>query len=354
MNAVISGGGIAGLSLALRLLRLGHQVTVVESQKQLSNKVCGEGLLPFGLKLLNELGLQSAVESNGVLFNGIAYFCNFKTVSGNFKPGSYGLGIRRNVLHRILFKACSEYATFSMQFNTRIQDVVIANDQRLFAADGVRSPIARRSNWHQRPGKRIGARFHLHTTPPDKVHVHFFREGEIYLTPVGEDALSVAMLLERKYLPAKGKDTQSWITSFFRKKLPEYADAIEKDFAIRAPIVSHNVGNPPEVHLLGDAYQTFDPITGAGMSFALLCGREAARNLDDPRAYYRAIRIPERSIREFTAMVLLFRGGGMRTSLMLRQLAKAPAAFDQILDLHDGEHRPFHLGWRHTMQLLRP
>lgn len=353
MNAVIAGGGIAGLSLALRLLRQGKKVTVVETQKALTNKVCGEGVLPFGVRMLSELGLRDAAEANGVRFHGIAYFCGAQTVSGNFRPGTFGLGITRRKIHRLLFDACSNFPHFNMQFNTRIQDVVLNGDQRLYAADGVNSKIAKQHGWHQRPGTRLGVRFHLNLTPPDRVHVHFFREGEIYLTPIGPNELSVAMLLEKKSLPEYGKDAKEWAIQFFRSRFPEYECARVSDYGIRAPIVSHNVGAQPDIHLLGDAYQTFDPITGAGMSFALLCGREAARH-EDPSQYYRAIKGPERSIREFTAMVLMFRGGGLRTSLMLRQLAKAPAAFDQILDLHDGEHRLYHLGWRHTMSLLRP
>jgi 2-polyprenyl-6-methoxyphenol hydroxylase-like FAD-dependent oxidoreductase len=354
MNAVIAGGGVAGLSLALRLLRQGKQVTVVENQKQLSNKVCGEGLLPFGVQLLSELGLREAAEANGRLFSGIAYFCGPRRVVGNFKEGTVGLGITRSKVHRLLLEACEKFPHFRMVFGTRIQDVVLNGDQQLYGADGVNSPIARQNHWFQRPGKRVGIRFHLKVAPPDRVHVHFFREGEIYLTPVGKEELSVAMLLERRCLPSQGKEIKAWAKNFFRARFPEYDCATILDYATRAPIVSHNYGSLPEVHLLGDAYQTFDPITGAGMSFALLCSREAARHCDDPSAYYAAMKVPERSIREFTNMVLMFRGGGLRTSLMLRQLAKSPAAFDHILDLHDGAHRIYHLGWRHTFALLRP
>ena len=107
-------------------------------------------------------------------------------------------------------------------------------------------------------------------------------------------------------------------------------------------------------HLLGDALRAFDPISGAGMSFALLCARLAAENIDDPNGYHRAMRPALRSIASITNTVLCLRGGGRRTRLMLRQLALAPESFDRILALHDGHHLFTDLGLRGMLPLLRP
>ncbi len=353
MRALVVGGGLAGLSCALHLLREGHQVCVAEKQRGSIDRVCGEGILPFGVDLLDELGLLEAVRKAGQPFGGIAYHHDGRRVSGGFAENARGLGIERGVLDRIFRESCSAYPQFDLRQGVRLSPGDRHEYDRVFAADGVRSSWARQRGCAKLYSDRLGLRFRLDVRPGNRVHVHFFRFGEVYLTPTGSNSLSVAFLVDLRSLGVAGKHLKKRCEALFRRHFPQYGEARLKEAATRGPIAACLRGPDPKIHLLGDALCAFDPISGAGMSFALICGKLAARHWEDAGAYYRALRSARASIAGFTNLLLFFRGGGLKTRLMLRQLSRAPASFERLLSLHDASHRMHQLGLMHALRLLR-
>lgn len=355
MRVLIAGAGVAGLAAACHLLNQGHDVTVVEKHRGGIDKVCGEGVLPFGMDLFDELGLASHVQRLGYPFPGIEYsFENYRAI-GSFPAGSMGYGIERRRLDTLMRQACNKYKHFQLLEGTRIQDLSLASYDAILGADGVRSPIARLYGIRKRESPRKGMRFRIRTDPGERVQVHFFRWGEVYLTPTGPNALSVAILLDQRGNKIPGKDLRSRSLRRFFEAFPHLSSCEPQQLAIRAPIATSSglwFGHTPHIHLLGDAFRAFDPISGAGMSFALLCAKQAALHLNDPCSYYRALRPAIHSINEFTSLLLFFRGGGWRTRLMLRQLSKTPKAFSTMLSLHNGRARPYQLNGRTLISLL--
>lgn len=347
----VVGGGIAGLNVALRLLRAGHRVTLFEKQRGSIDKVCGEGLLPFGVQHLHALGLAEAVLAIGTPFHGIEYRLGTRAVQGDFAAGAIGIGVPRGRLDQLLRAACDGFPGFRrLNGHKATLDDLQAFD-RFIGADGVHSPLARAHGRRVRMGRRLGVRFRVQAAPPRRVRVAFFDFGEIYVTPIARDAVSVAMLLDGRRTP-RGPQLQPWCCDHFRRAFPEYDGALSH-FATRGHIVAAFRGARPDFHLVGDALHTFDPISGAGMSAALAAGAACVAHLDAPAAYYRAIAPVIRSVDNFTRVILAFRGGGLRTRLMLNQLGRSPATFDRILALHDGVHQPWHLEWRVALPLLR-
>lgn len=62
-QVAILGGGIAGLTLALILERLGISFTLWESHSTISPDIgAGIGLLPNGFRILDQLGLLDQIE----------------------------------------------------------------------------------------------------------------------------------------------------------------------------------------------------------------------------------------------------------------------------------------------------
>lgn len=62
-QVAILGGGIAGLTLALILERLGITWTLWESHETISPEIgAGIGLLPNGFRILDQLGLLDKIE----------------------------------------------------------------------------------------------------------------------------------------------------------------------------------------------------------------------------------------------------------------------------------------------------
>ncbi len=347
----VVGGGIAGLNVALRLLRAGHRVTLFEKQRGPIDKVCGEGLLPFGVRQMHGLGLLEAVREIGTPFHGIEYRLGSRAVQGDFAAGEVGIGVPRGRLDQLLRAACEAFPEFRRQSGCKASLADLQPFDRFIAADGVHSPLARAFGRRVRMGRRLGVRFRVQAAPPRRVRVAFFDYGEIYVTPIAPDAVSVAMLLDGRRTP-RGPRLQPWCTAQFRRAFPECEGALSH-FATRGHIVADFHGPRPDFHLVGDALHTFDPISGAGMSAALTAGAACVAHLEDPAAYYRAVAPVIRSVDNFTRVILAFRGGGFRTRLMLNRLGRSPATFNRILALHDGVHQPWHLEWRVALPLLR-
>jgi len=353
MRVLVVGGGIAGFGAALFLRRLGHAVTVVERQRGLIDKVCGEGMLPFGVALLRELGLEQAVAAAGRPFEGVAYACGRYRAEGSFREGCYGIGIGRADLDRVLRTAARQQGVV-LEEGVRIVPGASHGYERVVAADGILSPWGAHYGFRKRQSKRLGVRFRLAVEAPARVTVHFLKGMEIYLTPTAAQTLSVAFLLDPQRLGLKGGALRNACIARFREHFPEYDGLEVTEIASRGPIASGPLTQPPALHLVGDAAMAFDPISGAGMSFALLCGKLAARHIDDPAAYWAALARHRRAIGAFTNLVLALRGGGIVSQLMVRQLARAPASFNRILALHNGESGLLDLGPGYSLALLRP
>lgn len=354
---LIAGAGVAGLSAALHLLRRGYAVVVADKARQVPDKVCGEGILPFGVEQLQALGLMEAVLGTGRSFHGIVYECqvgdNLKQVTGRFPDGSFGIGVDRGCLHRLLRSRCEAMPGFTYQAGRAVTLEDFNEHAVTMAADGVHSSLGRAVGRELVQSDRLGLRFRLDVPTDKMVRVRFLRHAEIYLTPVAERQLSVAMLVDKRQAEIAGGDLKAWSLEQFQQAFPAYRSATVRDLKARGPIATHVRGRTPGFHLMGDALRAFDPISGAGMSFALVCAAKAVENLDDTRAYYRAMQPVMRSVGGFTRTVLFFRGGGLRTRLMLRQLSRAPRTFAQILAMHDGHHQFTDLSWRDALALLR-
>ncbi len=60
-QVLVIGGGPAGSATALHLARAGVSVLLIERDTFPKQKCCGEGIMPHGVKQIEELGLLDAV-----------------------------------------------------------------------------------------------------------------------------------------------------------------------------------------------------------------------------------------------------------------------------------------------------
>ncbi len=348
----IAGAGLAGLAAALFLARDGHPVTVYERQRGPIDRVCGEGMLPFGVAVLAELGLREQAIAAGYPFGGVRYACGGQLAEGRFAVGLHGLGIERFQLDRLPRERALALGVALREGET-LEPGAAREGELLLAADGIHSGWARQAGHQRHTSRRLGLRFRLDVAPPDRVEVHFFQGYEVYLTPVAPETLSVAFLIDPGRLKLPGALLREFCLQHFAIAFPHLAGLTPRDLAMRGPIAAAPGKTTPTLHLLGDAAQAFDPISGAGMSFALTCARLAARFPDSPSAYWRALAPHRRALGAMTNLVLALRGGGLRSRLMVRQLRRSGQGFDRILALHDGRSSPWSLGVRTALSLLR-
>jgi 2-polyprenyl-6-methoxyphenol hydroxylase-like FAD-dependent oxidoreductase len=112
MKITIIGGGIAGLTTALALRKLGFEYELFERAKQLNEVGAGIWMQPNALKVLDWLGLGDLVRESGTLLNQVditnAQLIPFKKTNQEVvqdEKGNKIVAIHRATLQKILFEA---------------------------------------------------------------------------------------------------------------------------------------------------------------------------------------------------------------------------------------------------------
>jgi len=251
----------------------GLEVILLEAARPPIDKACGEGLMPDGVELLLELGVDlSSVETRP--FRGIRYLDSELTAEGTF-PGNPGLGIRRTVLHRALVKRAEEVGV-DLRWGVRVRGLSAnafeteagpVTGRWLVGADGRVSRIRRWAGLDGRPARRrrVGLRRHYEIEPwSDRVEVYWADGCEAYVTPVGERLVGVALL----------SDSGRVIFDHDLGRFPELAHRLHG-----APVASTDRGAGPleqrcrrvargNLALVGDASGYLDAITGEGLALS--------------------------------------------------------------------------------------
>lgn len=265
-SILIVGAGPTGLACAQALRLQGASPLILERRAWPVDKVCGEGLMPVGLRILEKLGVRLEA---GRPFRGITYHLGDLHVRSDFAEGP-GRGVRRLELSRALAQPdmLTGVAVDSVQrVGNRIE--VRTNQgawkcRLLIAADGLHSSVRRCLGWDAGGGwlRRWGMRQH-YACPPwsDDVEVHSAHRSEAYVTPVGEGLVGVAVLA------GKGLTRSNWLDEFpeLRERLAGAQTASE--LRGHGPLWQRaRRVQAPGVVLVGDAAGYLDACTGEGLS----------------------------------------------------------------------------------------
>lgn len=303
-DIAIVGGGPAGSSLAIMLGRRGFQVELYEQARFPRDKPCGEGLLPAGVDVLRELGVEQLVGGRPLL--GVQYHVGERSARAEFAPDAqgcsrYGLGQRRLRLDETLWNAAAatpgvqarqgHRVTGPLIEDGKVSGVVVEGQpcraRWVVAADGSASTLRRRLGLEQTPGPhRLGVRAHFRLAAgqivPADIQI-FLRHGyEIYVTPLPEGEVLVALLSHRDAVSGSVKSAfRRWLQNEPKlMALLEGAEAVS-EIAGRAPLMRATSKSTtfPNITFLGDAATSVDPITAGGMSLALVSSELLAREV---------------------------------------------------------------------------
>ncbi len=337
-DLVVVGGGPVGLATALYAVRCGLDVVVLEPRSGAVDKACGEGLMPVGVAALAELD----VHPQGRPFLGIRYLDGARSADAAF-PGRPGLGVRRTTLHAALRSRVEQAGVEVLplaagtptsgvdepSYGDRARGAghvsvpttaargaagPVVRGRYLVAADGLHSPTRtalglaaaargpfpgqrrnglpphelRPHELRPRELRRYGQRRHFAVAPwTDRVEVHWGPSAEVYVTPVADDLVGVAVLSARR--------------APFAEQLADFTE-LQENLGAALPTSDVRGAGPlrqrtsarvaGRVLLVGDASGYVDALTGEGISLGLAQARAAVQAVaaDTPQAYERSWR----------------------------------------------------------------
>lgn len=367
-DVLIAGGGIAGASLAIMLGRAGVTVALFEQGHFPREKACGEGIMPPGVAVLERLELAGAV--GGAPFEGVRYHAGDIVAEGRFpwldgRPAT-GRGQRRQHLDQVLFATAAATPGVTAYTDARVEAPLVECGRVIglrargedhhapltVAADGAHSRIRRHLGLDStRPmSQRVGLRAHFRLAPeiiqPPWVEVFLGPAAEMYVTPLPHHEVLVAALTSRTVLSSGAAGAFAHLVRAQPLLGAKLAGAEQiTTFKGMSPLtIGARAGIVAGAALLGDAAGFVDPITGGGITQALLTAELLAEHLCRARpdavawlmAYDRARTALLREYRWLNRMVLGLADHPRLARVALRLLNRTPGLFSHLLGAATG------------------
>lgn len=339
-EVLIVGGGPVGLAAAIEARMNDLSVAIVEPKLGDVDKACGEGLMPGALPLLTRLG----VEVTGHPLLGVCYQDSKRSVTHEFR-NHQGLGVRRTELHSALAKRAREVGVNFIHdamasIDSQAEGVTLTlksgnhlTSKYLLGADGLHSSVARvlglTKPARARSTPRFGIRQHFNVAPwSSLIQVYFTKTAEVYITPVSDEQIGVAILGPRN------TDFVATINS-----IPELARRIDFDNPASPRM---GAGSFPQITkarrvrrvlLIGDASGYVDAITGEGLRLGFAQAQAAIECIrqNRPQDYERKWHRVSRDFRWLTGALAWVATSRLR-ALIVPLASSQPKLFGLIVE----------------------
>jgi menaquinone-9 beta-reductase len=299
IDAVIIGGGLAGLALSIQLSKAGHKVVVVEKEHYPFHRVCGEYISLESWHFLERLGYPVSNYQLPIIKKLVLSAPNGKQLQHPLPLG--GFGISRYKMDADLANLAKQQGVI-IEEGVKVTGVVfenngfsIATTRQPFQAKIVVGSFGKKSNidvqW-DRPFTRkknnkltnyVGIKYHVQiAASPDTITLHHFKDGYCGISKVENNAYCLCYLTTAKNLqdvdnsiPALEQTVLSknpclkkiFSSATFLSKQPVVISQIS--FESKTQVENH-------VLLVGDAAGMITPLCGNGMSMALHGSKLAA------------------------------------------------------------------------------
>jgi flavin-dependent dehydrogenase len=286
-EVLIIGGGLAGLTAAIHLSKIGFQITVVEKNEFPKHKVCGEYISNEVLPYLNWLNLKIADLYPTTITKLEFSTVNGKTIKSILPLG--GFGISRYTLDEYLSKkaianGCKiiqdtvETIVFENEiFTITTSSKVVLKCKILIGAFGKRSIIDQNlsRNFIQKKSPWLAVKGHYSGDfPNDLVGLHNFKGGYCGVSKVEKDVINICYLADYETFK-QYKNIEEYQNNVISQN-PLLKTIFEKsnllfDKSLTISQISFEKKQAVENHVLmiGDTAGLIHPLCGNGMAMAI-------------------------------------------------------------------------------------
>ncbi|MBI4444688.1 MAG: FAD-dependent monooxygenase [Acidobacteria bacterium] len=353
LDVIIAGASLAGSTAAHLLGAAGFRVLLLEKASFPRPKICGEGLMPSGVRLLHQAGMLEAGNPGGVPFKGIRLIAGgLPALSLGFnhlRAHDYGLVVDRLKLDAqmaaraarcpnvtLLERSAVKFVDFGETAVEVLADVKGVRQgfraRVLLGADGIRSEVRRLAGVPIcRPRRKRFALRALGRPRQDDfetVEVYFTSRGEAYVAPRRGGRVTISLLIDGTAAGALRGGARSSFEAALelfpelrsRVALPRGSDTFEATAPLSL-MTDRAHGN--RLLLIGDAAGAVDPITGQGMTLAL---RDACLALAVLKPRIPRDRLLAGELSEFTRKRNKYFSSAWRFAERLLDLFENPAA----------------------------
>jgi flavin-dependent dehydrogenase len=350
-DVFIVGGGPAGLATAIAARAHGLSVLLADGAVPPIDKSCGEGLMPDGVRALQSLGI-TIPDNESYPFRGIRFVNEGAVAEASFPRGT-AYGIRRTHLHRAMSDhavSCGvqilwQAAVTGLHPEGAIVAGELVRARWVVGADGTSSRVRswaklnpQESDTKANKKLRFAFRRHYRVAPwTDFMELHWGRDCQVYVTPVSNEEVCVALISSSPKLRLENALGQ-FPELFARLNGAAYTS--NERGAITATRKLRRVYRDRTV-LIGDASGGIDAITGEGLCLtfrqAALLGECLADG--DLARYQRGHRALGRRPALMSHMMLFMAKHPHLRIRAMRMFETAPASFAGMLAMHVGEGR---------------
>ncbi len=358
-DVVVVGAGPAGAAAALFAAQSGRRVVVFDRATFPRDKPCGEGLMPPGPRILDELGLHDDVAGTGApRIDGVVIASAGQDGERSaFPRGETGLGVRRLRFDAVLSSRLDRHPLIDYHQSVSVDRVAPDGVPRVVTsvgevraravaiADGLRSSLRRQLGWTRgpRPPHRYGIVGHWHGAFPIDpwIRLTIHSGFESYRAPVGPDEHLVALLCSHDRIPSFANG----LTQQYRAQvLATHPDLEEAELGPGVSAIGpfrHRASTVAQegIFLVGDASGFVDPITGEGLASGLEQARAFNQALahPHPEAEYRRLhRGITRNRWRLTALLVYLASDPGRVARAMRGLARRPSVMPALLGINLG------------------
>ncbi|MFV5699022.1 NAD(P)/FAD-dependent oxidoreductase [Flavobacterium sp. ZT3R17] len=286
-EVLIIGGGLAGLTAAIHLSKIGFQVIIVEKNEFPKHKVCGEYISNEVLPYLNWLDLKIANLYPTTITKLEFSTVNGKTIKSTLPLG--GFGISRYTLDEYLYNKAIANGCKIIQdlvegiafeddtFTVTTSNKIILKAKIVIGAFGKRSIIDQKlnRNFIQKKSPWLAVKGHYSGDfPNDLVGLHNFKGGYCGVSKVENGAINICYLADYETFN-KFKNVEEYQNKVVSQN-PHLKTIFEKsNLLFEKPLtisqISFEKKQAVENHILmiGDTAGLIHPLCGNGMAMAI-------------------------------------------------------------------------------------